>query len=218
MQRSSSATSRKQGLKFINRHKMQPELYSAAVKGGISGEAQVMVTFNDLATVSVLYEMVSGILCVCKHSFSLVYEKMLIPCHSSTSEGYVKIPQAMHFFGFNKCPTVDFVFKMPPECNICTMQCRQSGEEYWKFGTVHQRLSDQKPEVHKNMPGVLCYCCLGDKLAWDTFLGVYSEADELSEGADEADECLQPITRHVRIDGPPANLRTRTQKPLRPDR
>ena len=117
----------------------------------------------------------------------------------------------MHFFGFNKCPTVDLVFKMPPECNICTMQCRQSGEEYWKFGTVHQRLSDQKPEVHKNMPGVLCYCCLGDKLAWDTFLGVYSEADEPSEGADEADECLQPITYVLAtsgyVDGPPANLR-----------
>ena len=115
---------------------MQPELYSAAVKGGISGEAQVMVTFNDFATVSVLYEMVSEFFCLCKHSFSLVYEKMLIPCHLSTSEGYVKIPQAMHFFAFNRCPTVDLVFKMPPECNVCTMQWRKSGKEYWKFGTV----------------------------------------------------------------------------------
>ena len=132
MQRSLSARSRKQGSKFFNCYQMQPEFYSAAVKL-FSGEAQVMVTFNDLSLVSVLYESVSIILHVCRHSFSLVYEKRLIP--RQRGEGYVEIPQSMDFFRFKRCPNVDLVFKMPPECDICTMQCRESGEEYWEFGT-----------------------------------------------------------------------------------
>ena len=58
-----------------------------------------------------------------------------MPIPRETPEGYVDIPPAIRFFRFERCPTVDLVFIMPPECNICTMQCLESGEEYWKFGT-----------------------------------------------------------------------------------
>ena len=83
---------------------MQPELYSVKVKL-FSGEAQVMVMFNDLAPVSVLYEKVSGMLCVLEHSFSLVYETRLIP-QGVRSGVYEEVPQAIDFFRFHRGPSV----------------------------------------------------------------------------------------------------------------